>query len=171
MNFSLNLLVVILSVLSVVTNALPDGFRGNNIEDGSSAVVDENEISNLRILKPRNGLREKKTKKTKAPTVKKTKAPTVKKTKAPTETKAPTVKKTKAPTETKAPTVKKTKAPTVKKTKAPKVKKTKAPTIKKTKAPSETKSPSQMMMMMKKKSSDTDRALGSDESELGDVIA
>ena len=127
MNFSLNLLVVILSVLSVVTNALPDGFRGNNIEDGSSAVVDENEISNLRILKPRNGLREKKTKKTKAPTVKKTKAP--------------------------------------------KVKKTKAPTIKKTKAPSETKSPSQMMMMMKKKSSDTDRALGSDESELGDVIA
>ena len=157
MNFSLNLLVVILSVLSVVTNALPDGFRGNNIEDGSSAVVDENEISNLRILKPRNGLREKKTKKTKAPTVKKTKAPTVKKTKAPTETKAPTVKKTKAPT--------------VKKTKAPKVKKTKAPTIKKTKAPSETKSPSQMMMMMKKKSSDTDRALGSDESELGDVIA
>ena len=127
MNFSLNLLVVILSVLSVVTNALPDGFRGNNIEDGSSAVVDENEISNLRILKPRNGLREKKTKKTKAPTVKKTKAP--------------------------------------------KIKKTKAPTIKKTKAPSETKSPSQMMMMMKKKSSDTDRALGSDESELGDVIA
>ena len=135
MNFSLNLLVVILSVLSVVTNALPDGFRGNNIEDGSSAVVDENEISNLRILKPRNGLREKKTKKTKAPTVKKTKAPTVKKTKA------------------------------------PKIKKTKAPTIKKTKAPSETKSPSQMMMMMKKKSSDADRALGSDESELGDVIA
>ena len=141
MNFYLNLLVVILSVLSVVTNALPDGFRGNNIEDGSSAVVDENEISNLRILKPRNGLREKKTKKTKAPTVKKTKAPTVKKTKAPTETKAPTVKKTKAPK------------------------------IKKTKAPSETKSPSQMMMMMKKKSSDADRALGSDESELGDVIA